>query len=414
MRIWVVSELYYPEETSTGYFLTKIAEGLAQKYEVSVLCGKPSYAAKGVSTESFELHNQVKIRRLWGTTLNKDNLFFRVFNVFTFSLSILIRSLLSIKQTDTVLVVTNPPLLPYIIASVCFLKRARCILLIHDVYPEVLVATGFFKVNSFFIRWIGWLTKLLYRSVEKIIVLGRDMKALVENKLEKPDSVSVIIPNWGDVDQVFPQPRINNTQLEDLHLKDKFVIQYSGNMGRTHGVKEIVEVAAQLQTQKEFYFLFIGSGANRQWLEKQVKDDRMTNISLLSFCPRDFLSTSLNACDVAIISFLPGMKGISVPSRLYNILAAGKPVIAVADEDSELALVVKEEQIGWVVTPGCTEELSSVIQKARSNPENLIEMGKRARRTAENRYSFKQVIQAYYNLFDNLESLTDSKDRIPL
>ena len=410
MHIWVISELYYPEETSTGYFLTKIAEGLAHKYKVDVLCGKPTYAAKGIPTKPFEIHNQVNVRRVWSTTFDKDNLFLRMINVVTFSFSVLIWSHFSIKKTDKVLVVTNPPFLPYIIAFVCFLKRAECLLLVHDVYPEVLVATGFFKADSVLIKAISGLTKILYRSVKKVIVLGRDMQSLVQKKIQKTDYSPVIIPNWGDIDLVTPQERNTNKQLDDLRLKDKFVIQYSGNMGRTHGVKEIVETAALLQEQKDFHFLFIGSGANRQWLDSRIRQGQLKNITLLPFCPREFLSTSLNACDVAIISFLPGMKGISVPSRLYNILAAGKPLIAVADEDSELAMVVREEHIGWVVAPGNAGEILKAIQKAHSNPEELKEMSKRARIAAETKYSFTQVIQSYRKLIDSLHT-SELKDK---
>src|ERR1700733_14737681 len=137
-RIWIISELYYPELTSTGYFLTGIAEGLATAYDVSVLCGQPSYWARGVRAPVHEIRNGVNVQRCRATTLDKNRPLFKIINLITVSVSIFLVALFRLRRGDIVIAVTNPPLLPYVAAFACRLKGAHIVPLIHDVYPEVL------------------------------------------------------------------------------------------------------------------------------------------------------------------------------------------------------------------------------------------------------------------------------------
>lgn len=400
-RVWVISELYYPEDTSTGYFLTKIAEGLAERYPVNVLCGQPTYSARAARALWSELYRGVEIRRCWSTTLNKDFLPFRVLNMMTLSVSVFLRALWSLGRGDLVLVVTNPPLLPFLIMAAGRLRQTRVLLLIHDVYPEVLIAAKVTRAGSLPSRALNCLNRWLYRSADQVIVLGRDMYELVMAKLGKGQP-PVIIPNWADTDEIRPVPRDGNSFLGKLDLMRKFVVLYSGNMGRTHGLQDIVECAQRLISAPEVHFLLIGSGAGHRWLKETLRARELHNVSLLDRQPREQLNNALNAGDVAIISFLPGMAGVSVPSRMYNLMAAGKAIIAVADTNSELAMVIREEGIGWVVTPGDNAELHATILAAKSAPERLAEMGRRARRVAEEKYSFSVVIGAYHSLIERV------------
>jgi glycosyltransferase involved in cell wall biosynthesis len=144
--------------------------------------------------------------------------------------------------------------------------------------------------------------------------------------------------------------------------------------------------------------LFIGSGAKRSWLEQTVRKNNLANVTILPNRPRSDQPNFLNACDIAVVSLVPGMTGVSVPSRMYNIMAAGKPIIAVTDDDSELALVVQEEHIGWVAPPGQPDRIVGAIVEARACPQRLTEMGARARLAVETRYSPEKAIKAYQAL----------------
>jgi colanic acid biosynthesis glycosyl transferase WcaI len=395
---WVISELYHPEETSTGAFLTQIAEGLARRFLVRVLCGQPTYGARGQRAPVDEVRNGVRIHRCWGTTFNKDVLPLRMINMLTIALSIMLNVVWRIRAGDCVLVVTNPPLLPLVVALACFIRRARCILIIHDVYPDVLVATGAFSNSSLLTRVIAHAMCTLYRQMERIVVLGRDMEMLIRSKVPDHHERIIRIPNWADLHLVKPLPRSENDLLSELGLANKFVIQYSGNIGRTHGIEHLIQCAEQMRNEPQLHFLFIGFGGKKVWLKQTVKDRGLKNVSIIDYRIRSELPYSLNACDIAIISLAKGMAGVSVPSRMYNVMAAGKPIIAVADVASEVAQVVNEEDIGWVVEPGNVAALKAAIIDAQRDLDRLNQMGLRARRAAETKYSLEQANASYISL----------------
>jgi len=405
-KVWIVSELYYPEETSTGYIATKIAEGLSQHFPTHALCSQPTYSARGISAPVREVYNGVVIRRCRATTLNKDVLLFRLVNLLTISLSMFFHAVVSFEQGDVVLVTTNPPTLPFFTAVACRIRGAKCVLLVQDVYPESLVAAGLLDAHSFPVSVLNRLNLVLYRAMERISVFGRDMEVLVREKLATGASTNiVIIRNWADADQIVPSPREQNELLKQLGLPGKFVAQYAGNIGRVHGIETLLKTAKILHgADTDIHFLFIGSGAKKKWLEDAVKKNGLNNVTILSNRPRGDQQNFLNACDVAITAFVPGMTGVGVPSRMYNIFSAGKPIVAAVEEDSELGLVVREENVGWIVPVNDAEKIADAILEAKSKPQLLAEMGIRARAIAENKYSFKSVIEAYQSMVGELLS----------
>lgn len=402
-RVWIISELYYPEDTSTGYVMTTIAEGLSSHFSVNVLCSQPTYAKRGTRAAASETHNNVKVFRTWGTTFNKDVLLLRIINILTISLSILLAALRRFRRNDRVIVVTTPPSLPFVIAVACWIRRAKCILLVHDVYPDVLTAAGVASP-----RWvtqgIAFFSRLLYQRMAHVVVLGRDMYDRVLPYIGRANVPVSIIPNWSDLDEIVPLPRSENRLLAELDLNRKFVVQYCGNMGRTHGLETLFAAVCELRNELEIHFLFVGSGAKKNWLEQAVKSKQLTNISVLSRRPRNELNHALTACDLTVISFVKGMAGISVPSRMYNALSAGTPILAIADNNSELALMVEEEGVGWVVPPDAPDQVAETILRARQNPKLLKEMGLRARKCAEKKYSFAAIMSSYCELITGLDT----------
>ena len=400
-RLWVLSELYHPEETSTGYLLTQIVEGLAASYDVRVLCSQPTYASRGFRAPARETRNGVRIRRCPSTTLDRTVRVFRFFNVLTVTASLWVFAIVGVRRGDCLLAVTNPPLLPFVAATVARLRRAALVLLVHDVYPDVLAVSGLIDRTGVFARSLGRLSRWLFRSARRTIVLGRDMKRRVEMAMGLSSASVTIIPNWADADTVHPASRADNALLAELGLIDKFVVQYAGNMGYTHGLECLVDAMEKLRSE-DVFFLFIGSGVKKAWLETTVRQRALPG-RVLGNRPRSDQPNFLNACDISIITFMPGMAGVSVPSRMYNILAAGKAIIAVADDDSELAMVIREDRLGWVVPPGDADGIVQAVLVARQQPDVLMEMGRRARAVAE-RHSLSSVVEAYRGLLAGLVS----------
>jgi len=402
-RVWIVADVYYPEEAGAAYFVTRIAEGLSSRFPVHVLCSQPTYSALGVRAPLRETHRGVVIKRCKSTTLDKNVFRFKLANHVTIGLSIFFQALLSFNHHDIVLVVTSPPVLPFLVAIACQMRGAKCVLLLQDVYPEALVAARMFTQDALPVRIFSWLTKRLYRQMECITVLGRDMEALVKRKLNGVGSLkSVIIRNWADIDRVFPEDRNQNELLCQQGLTNKFVIQYAGNMGHPHGIEDLLEAARRLSVIDEnIHFLFIGSGVKKPWLDDMVNKNNFRNVTVIPPRPRSDQQVFLNACDVAITAFVPGMTGVGVPSRMYNIFAAGKPIIGAVDAESELGLVVREENLGWIVPPSRPEKIVEAVLEARSDPRRLAEMGRRARTVAESKYTVNHVIDAYCALINS-------------
>lgn len=394
-ELFVASELYYPEDRSTGYFLTCIAEGLARLRSVTVLCAQPTYDARGQRAPNEEMRNGVRIRRCWATTFSKDRIVLRLINLITISLSLFIKACKTIRPGAVVLVVSNPPTLPFLMLTACRLRRAKCVLLVHDVYPDVLTAVGVIRRDSPICLAMHTAYRWLYGRMHGIIVLGRDMARLVRNSTQPRQIPIHVIPHWADTNEITPSEPLQNELLKTLGLLDKFVVQYSGNMGRTHDIESIMTAALLLSDTPEVHFLLIGGGAQRAKISRAVRDHQLENVTLLPYQPRSELPVTLNACSAALVSLRTGMAGVSVPSRMYNIFAAGKPTLGMVPEDSELGLLIRQEGIGWTVPPEQPARLADTIREVLHNRDYLQAAGKRARALAERDFSLNQSLRDY-------------------
>lgn len=398
-RLWIVTELYWPEETSTAYFLTGIAEGLATSLEVHVVCAMPS--SQGDGRPWFEMHDGVSIHRAPSTRFSRHSLPLRMVNALSLSASVLLKLMLLLSRGDRVLVVTNPPLLPAVASLAAHLRGAERCLLVHDVYPEILAAAGVLHRETLAYRLLHAASRVLLRSFDRVVVLGRDMRQVLESKA--PGLDTTIIPNWGDVEHVKPLTARQNPLRARLRIADDdFVVGYSGNMGRTHDLESILSAAREIGPGRGFHFLLIGAGAQYEAVERALAAEpaALRHVTLLPLRPRAELGSSLTAADLWLLTFKPGMAGLSVPSRMYNLLAAGRAVVAMCEAGAEPARLVEEESIGWTVAPGDVAGLTRAMLAARSNPGELIAMGRRARALAEKRYSRSAVVAAYGRLFD--------------
>jgi colanic acid biosynthesis glycosyl transferase WcaI len=394
-RLWLVCELYFPEVNATGHYVTQIGTGLAGEFDVNVICAQPNYLSKGIKAPTRDIHEGANIYRVWSTTLNKNVLVFRLINMVTVGLSMFVASIRHFRRGDRVLVVTAPPSLPYSTAAAALCRGASYVVVLHDLYPDILVAVGKTKSGSVLFNTVERLNRWLYKHARRIIVVGRDMNDRVARKAAGLDVPIVTIPNWSDLEAIEPAPKGNNSLLRNLDLQEKFVLMYAGNIGHPTDIQTIVDAAAILVDDPEVHFVFVGSGAKLPWLRNEVASRNLRNVSILGQLPREQQNDFLNACDVALISLVPGMLGTAMPSRTYNAMAAGRPIIALTEKGSELSQVIDELDIGWHTAPGHPEELIRLIATARECDKELSEMGRRARVAAENVYSPSIAIEKY-------------------
>jgi len=398
-KLWIVSEVFYPEEVSTGYILTKLAEGLAEDYDVRALSKRKSRNI----VPSFETYKGVKIYRCLSTVFNKNNLFLRFINAFSFNILILFNSLIVFSRNDLVMAVTNPPILPYFVLLGASVKKATFIILVHDVYPHLMVALDMIKPTSFLFRLWTYFNKILFEKSNLIVVLSEDMKKLVSREFYSSliQKKIHVIQNWAEIDIIKPFEKENNSIARKLGINDKFIIQYAGNFGRPNDIETIIDAAKVLKCDEKVHFIFAGDGAKKKWVEKQKSKFNLDNLTLLNSYSRKDQNGILSASDISLIALIRGMKGISMPSRFYNIMASGKAIIAIIDDNTEVASIIKNEGIGWVIPPGNGHLLINAILEAKIDPY-LKEKGLKARKIAEKNYSYDKILSMYKVTFEKL------------
>jgi glycosyltransferase involved in cell wall biosynthesis len=266
-----------------------------------------------------------------------------------------------------------------------------------------MVAAGVISPTSPFVAIARWAFRGLYSLADRVVVLGRDMADVLVAQQPRTDPRKVqIIPNWADLDSVTPSPKETNPLLSSLGLTHQFVVLVAGNIGRVQGIDTIIE-AATLVRDEEIHFLLVGSGAREAWAKIAAKKRGLTNVTLAGPRPRNEQSIFLNACDVALLSLKERMYGIGVPSRLYNYMAAGKPIVGVVDARSEPALTIAEHAIGWVVPAGDAKRLADVLRESKAaGPMRLQVMGSRARTIAETHYAREEIVGRYVELLEDV------------
>jgi len=394
-RLWFMSELYWPEDRSTGFYITAIAESCASKLPVGVICSQPTYDANGTQRPPMEIKSGVAIYRTLNSRFNKNNLALRLINVLTTCLSAGFIGLRKIRRDEVIVCVTNPPFLPLVAWLICAFRRCKYVILVHDVYPGILAAAGTVKRESHVYRIVQKVYNFLYKQAQGIIVIGQDMAERILADCPGLTNKFELIRNWADVESIEPAIFTDNKLARQLGLSEKFIVQYSGNIGRTHGAEIMVDAAEMLRDEPEIHLLVIGTGAKRRWLEAEVKLRGLDNITFADYQPRGDLGNTLSACHIALVTMAPGMQGLSVPSRTYNIMAAGRPIIAVTESGAEIATMISDRRIGWVVRPGRADELADTIRAARRSPEMLAEMSRRARNAAVTDYERGKTLNHY-------------------
>lgn len=387
-RVWFVTEMFHPDTRSTSHVLSSLASALADGLDVSVISACP-VKSTGARAAPRELWEGVSIVRSRLTTRRYRNLFIRGLTALAIAIALAWKTLTSVKPGDCVLVVTNPPLLPYFVSVASRVRRCKCVLIVHDLYPDVLTVAAGLHPNGAVMRLGCWANSILYRISSRIIVLGQDVQEVITQRNPSVAFKVAVIPNWADNDILESTATSVDRMRESLGWSNNFVLLLSGNVGRTHDVSTLLEAARRLR-HSNVRFLFAVDGSKRDWLEDEGAD--LPNVLVRDPVPRAQLPSLLRSCDVGLVSLEPGMAGASVPSRVYNLLAAERPVLALCDQESELARVVTTSA-GWVVSPGDPDRLvSAIIEAQRADHGDL---GRHAKQVAQSRYTLLAAVAAY-------------------
>ncbi len=353
--LWIISELFHPNESATAYILTDMAKKFTEAYKVNVICADTNYEGdnKRVVGAAADILG-INVLRVGAPELDKNNIFKRLVRFLSVSRKLYMKAKEVVQPGDTVFAVTNPAfLLPYM-KKLKKKKKFKYILLVHDVFPENALATGLMKIKPLYAVLKNVFDKS-YAAADKILVLGQDMKDIVASKTGRAENVFVC-ENWGS-DAIVPK---------DRPVDGRIVLQYAGNIGRVQGLEDWAEFASNTKNPS-LVFDFWGSGALVPFLDNFVSDNKLTNVRIRGSYNRATQNEVLNDCDIAVISLAKGMRGLGVPSKTYNILAAGKPILFIGDEGSEIYNLVKKHDLGYVFTWEQREEINAFLTSLNHN-----------------------------------------------
>ena len=387
---------YWPDVEATGQLLTALCEKLAESWNVRVLAGQPNAVSVRSNREIGDWKSQtvrhgVQIHRVRHLTLPKRKMIYKALNYSSF-LRASRRVLKTIDAPDVVVFETDPFLLPFEARRLQRRTGCRMVGYLQDIYPDVAVALN--KIpNNWAVRRLRKSLFSVYQQCDRMVVLSQDMKHLLVEGGVHPDRID-IVPNWADTGCVVP---INSeNQFRRRHgLDDRFLVMYSGNLGLTQRLEQFVEAARLLSDDAQICFAFVGQGSQRTPLEQLVARLRLTNVRFFDYQPQEELADSLSAADLHLVPLTRELSQCLMPSKLYGILAAGRPFLTNAVPESELHQLTVSNHIGLVVRPNCPAAIADAIREAKANPDSLQQMRQNARQLAESKFSLEHSVRKF-------------------
>jgi glycosyltransferase involved in cell wall biosynthesis len=399
---------YYPDATATGQLLTDLCEDLVREHgcQVTVVAGYPLQPTTEVPLSRAvvreDLHNAVSIRRARGTRFSKERFVGRVSNYLTYFASACYAGL-RLPRPDVVVALTDPPIIGLAawMASVRF--RAPLVMAFKDLFPEVTVLMQDFQSPAIN-RVLQEVNRFLVKRAARSVALGETMRRrLVENKGAPPNR-TVIIADWADTKAIEPGPKRNPFAVEH-GLDDRFVVMHSGNMGLSQNLETLVEAAALLTDLPDVTIVFVGDGVKKTDLQARVSTLGLSNVTFLPFTPRERLRDSFASADVFVISLQRGLAGYIVPSKLYGILAAGRPFVAAVEDDCEVAALTRRHDCGRLAAPGDAASLAAQIRVFHGDRDLRDRCGVNGR-TLALEFDRRTQVAKYMELFREVNSLS--------
>jgi glycosyltransferase involved in cell wall biosynthesis len=367
-HVLVLNQYYRPGVEATANLLADLCEALAEDYEVTVVTGRVQGREDLPATE---LVHGVRVVRARSTAYDRTQLHLRGLNYATYLGDSLFRSLLQ-RRPQLVLCMTDPPVVGDLAVVVAHARRAPLLVISEDVFPEIATQLGRLR-NPVAVRVLQALVSFYLRRADAIVAIGERMRERLVVKGAPAERV-VVIPNWVDTRAITPQPR-DNEWSRAQGLADRFVVMHSGNVGHAQNLDALVLATTYLRDLERLAVPIIGFGARHVEMEELAERLEADHVRFLEYQPREALSRSLSAADLHYVGLARGLAGFVVPSRLYGILAAGRPVLVAADAESETARLVEEVGCGVVVPPDRPDLVAAAIRDAHDGRLDLAAMG---------------------------------------
>ena len=390
-KLLFLNRVFGSETEATGMLLAELAGDLAADYEVTVICARTSSKARRIwPLIQRERYGAVKIIRTFAPNIAKSRRCLRYLDLIIY---FVLAGFAALRQrADIVVAETDPPLLGLLGAMLKWLWKCPFVYYCQDIYPEVALASGALRIGPL-LSLLRWANNCAYGRADAIVALASDMAGLLRRKGIAADKI-VVIPNWIDCRKLRPP----NSRARMKRERDAFIVMYAGNIGWTQNLESVLDAAQLLRDEPRVRFVVVGDGARKANLQARARLMQLANLEFIDRVSTAKLSDMLADCDLHLIPLRAGVAGSMVPSKVYGILAAGKPFVAMMERHAEVARIASESKVGFVVAPGDAGGLARVICEAASNRPMLDEMGARARALAERSYDRAIVTRRFAGL----------------
>lgn len=397
-KIVFVNRYFSPDESATSRMLSDLAFRLAEcGVSVSVVTSRQLYENPRAALAPRESIRGVTVHRVSAATRGRSRLAGRALDYASFHLAAGAALLRILSRGDLVVAKTDPPLISVAVARAAAWRGAVLINWLQDLFPEVASALA----PNALPRWLEkGLTAARDRSLRAAVmnvVLSEGMRArLVARGI---DTARVrVIPNWANSVDLAPRSTAQSQTRRRVGLDPCFVVGYSGNLGRAHEFDTLLGAARLLQTDPDIAFLITGGGAKAVALQEAVQAQGLTNLVFQDYQPPELLGDSLAAADVHFVSLLPALEGLIVPSKIYGILAAGRPAVFVGDPDGDVARLIRQSGCGISVPVGQSGRLATELRTLRDDSQRVAVMGLRARELALARYTSEHAVTRWLDM----------------
>ena len=412
MRVLILVPYYKPESAGPVVWIEQLALDLKQiGHEVTVLTAMPHFPdmviQKGYRRKLYrrEIIDGVTVHHTWIYASAEKSFWRRALNWGSFCLTSLFWGLVKIGKTDVIFDILWPLPLGVTGRMLGRIKGARLVVNVQDMYPDVAVSLGLLR-NRHIIRFFQRMEKWIYDRSDRVVVISEGFR---ENLLGKgvPDEKIAVVPNWADPDYIRPGPRENSFR-DGLHIDGRFALIYSGGLGHNTNLEPLLGAADSLR-HDPFAFIILGEGVHKAKLQRMAAEMALDNVRFGPFEPIERYAEVLRAADMNLVTLNNECTLASVPSKVFKQMAAGRPVLAITAEGSELHRMVTEAECGLCVPPEDHAALADALRWAAAHPDELCEMGRRARSYLERYHTRSRCVRQVESI---LADVVEARGRV--
>jgi colanic acid biosynthesis glycosyl transferase WcaI len=417
-----LNRFFHPDHSATSQMLSDLAFALAEQGRpIRIITSRQRYDAPESRLPARETIAGVDVHRVWTSRFGRMNLVGRAIDYLTFYLSAAWTLWRLARRGDVVIVKTDPPMLSVVAAPITRLRGAKVVNWLQDVFPEVALALGLGtgRLSRPLFAAMRWLRNRSLRHAAANVVLGSRMAEKI-GALGLDRQRIQIIPNWSDGQLVQPLDHASNLLRQAWGLEGKFVVGYSGNLGRAHEFATLLDAIAQVEaeasspnatTAPAIVWLFVGGGALFETFKAEVTRRALQSVRFQPYQPRERLGESLSAIDVHLVSLKPGLEGLIVPSKFYGIAAAGRPNIFIGDADGEIARANARIGCGVTVSEGNSAGLAKIVRELAHDASRCRQMGQAARQAFNQEFDKPIAVQRWLTLLDQCGAAGGHKNK---